>query len=64
MRHRMLRQHEPQAQPVFETDAADEYPSGYVRDAIAEFIRRPAIERVSAWSAPTRIWSRVAVRKD
>jgi hypothetical protein len=43
----MLREHEPRAQPVFETDACRrKYPSGYTRDAIAEFIRRPAIERV------------------
>jgi len=43
----MLREHEHHAQPVFETDTCRRtYASGYTRDAIAEFIHRPAIERV------------------
>lgn len=43
----ILREGESQAQPVIETDACrQKYPSGYTRDTIAEYIRRPEIERV------------------
>jgi hypothetical protein len=44
----ILREGENRAQPLVETDACRrKYSSGYTRDTIAEYIRRPEIERVT-----------------